>query len=130
MTELSMSIPAPSVHFAERGLGDGVTVAAFNLINSLTSLFEAGNQLRNVIWVDMAQTKLAILVILSDRVHVSLRANEESEVVTTADPLDLDTLTEGHLHRVADFLATHGEWPSKGLACLAGSQSKIATRGE
>ena len=67
-----MGIPAPSVHFAEHGLGDGVTITTFNLIDSLTSLFEAGNQLRNVIWVDVAQTKLAILVVLSDRVHMSL----------------------------------------------------------
>ena len=125
-----MGIPAPSVHFAERGFGDGMTIAAFNLVDSLTGLFEAGNQLRNVIWVDMAQTKLAILVILANRVHVSLRANEEAEVVTAADSLDLNTLTEWHLHRVANLLPAHGEWPGKGLACLAGSQSQIATRGE
>ena len=130
MAELSMGIPAPSVHFAERRLGDGVTITTFNLVDSLTGLFKAGNQLRNVIWVDVAQTKLAILVILSDRVHVSLRANEEAEVVTAADSLDLDALTERHLHRVADLLSAHGEWPSKGLACLASSQSQIATRGE
>ena len=122
MAELSMGIPAPSVHFAERGFGDGVTITTFNLVNSLTGLFEAGNQLRNVIWVDMAQTKLAILVILANRVHVSLRANEESEVVTAAHSLDLDALTEGHLYRVANLLPAHGEWPSKGLTCLAGSQ--------
>jgi hypothetical protein len=40
--------------------------ATLDRVNSFSSIFEASNQLWNVVRVDVAQAKLAILVVFSD----------------------------------------------------------------
>ena len=71
----------------------------------------------------MAQTKLAILIVLSNGIDVPLLADKETEIVAAADPFDTDRVTEGHKNRVTHFLALHGKRPSKGFSSL--SRNKI-----
>lgn len=58
-----------------------MTETALNRVNALTCLFEASDDLWNVVRVDMAEAQLTILVVLTNSVHVALLTDEESEVV-------------------------------------------------
>ena len=64
---------------------------------------------------DVAEAKLSVLVVLAKGVDEALVADEEAEVVAAGHPLDLDRVTEGHLDRIAHFLACHREGPGKGI---------------
>ena len=121
-----MSIPAPGVNFAEGRPGDSMTVAALNRVNPLSSLFEARDELWDVIRVDVTKAELPILVVLPHRVDMTLSTDEEAKVVAAGHPLDLDRVTKWHLDRIANFLACHRERPGKGITRLTAGQCQVA----
>lgn len=52
----------------------------------------------------MAQTQLAIAIVLPDSVYKALGRDEESKVVATTDSADHNLVMEGHLYRNTVFL--------------------------
>ena len=87
--------------------------SALDGVDTLTCLLEACDDLWNVIWIDVSESQLAILIVLSNCVHETLLTDEESKIVATADSGDLNLLTEWHLHGVAHLLPMKREWPCK-----------------
>ena len=61
----------------------------------------------------MTQTKLAILVILSGCVDMTLGADKEAEVKATRNSLDLNLIAKWHPDWIADFLSLSGKRPCK-----------------
>ena len=78
--------------------------AALYGVDPLTSLFEAADDLWNVVGVPVTQSKLAIAIVLTDSVDETLGRDKKSKVVAAADPADHDLVMEGHLDRNAVFL--------------------------
>ena len=60
LAKLTVCVPSPGVNLAESGAGDRVPEPALNLINSLTSFFKAGDKLRDVVGVYVAETQLPV----------------------------------------------------------------------
>ena len=81
VTELAMCIPTPSVDLAEGALGDNMSETAFDRVDTLTGIFEAANDLWDIIGVDVAKTKLSILVVFTKGIDMTLLADEEAKVV-------------------------------------------------
>ena len=81
VTELAMSIPTPSVDLAEGALGDNMSETAFDRVDTLTGIFEAANDLWDIVGVDVAKAKLSILVVFTKGIDMTLLADEEAEVV-------------------------------------------------
>ena len=127
VAELTVGVPTPRVNLAEGRPGNRVAISALNRIDAFASLFEALDELGDVVRIDVAQTKLSVLVVLAHRVDVSLDADEEAEVVATGNPLDLDFVAEGHPNGVANLLALHGKWPGETFTSLACRQGQVAT---
>jgi len=130
MAELALGVPTPTVHLAKCGSRDCVTEAALDRVNTLTCLFEASDDLWDVIRVDVTQAQLTILVVLANSVHVALLTYEESEVVATRYTLDVDLFAEGHQDWVADLLSLHREGPGEGLASLSRHKVQVTARSE
>jgi len=127
MAELTVCVPTPRVHFAECRSRDNVPVAALDLINSLAGVFEARNELRDVVWINVAQAKLSILIVFTHSVDKALLTDEEAKVLSARNSSDLDFVREGHLHRNTQLLASFSEWPRKGISVSAACERKIAT---
>lgn len=113
MSELALRVPAPTVDLAKRGPRNGMAESTLNRIDAFTGLLEAPDDLRDVVRVDVAETKLAILVVLADCVHMALLANKETEVVAAGDASDANLVAEGHQDWVAYFLSLHRERPGE-----------------
>ena len=54
-------------------------------------------------------------------------ADEESKIVATGYPRDVDLLTKRHLHRNTVFLPILGEWPRKSLPLVVTGEGQVAT---
>lgn len=127
VAELTMSTPAPSVNFTKGGSSDSVPETALNRIDPLTRVLEAPNDLWDIIWIPVAQTQLAITVILTNSIDQTLSTDEEAEVVAATDPVDHNFLVEWHLHRNTVLLTGFDEWPSEGETIISGGECQVAT---
>ena len=78
--------------------------SAFDGVDPLTGFLEAGNDLWDVVRVDVTKPQLAILVVLSNCIHKTLLADEEAKVVAATDSRDLDLLAEWHPYWIAHLL--------------------------
>ena len=101
--------------------------AAFNRVDSFSSVLEASDQLWNVVRVDMAETELPVLVVLSNCVDKALLANEEAKVVTTRYSCDINLFAEGHLDGSAVLLSTLLEGPCVCFSHLITTEGQVAS---
>ena len=104
-----------------------MSIATLNRVNTLSSFLEASDNLRDIIRVDVAKSKLSILIVFSDSVDMTLRADKEAEVVAARNSLYLNLATKWHLHRVAQLLTSHSKRPGKGLTILTSCKSKVTS---
>jgi len=104
-----------------------MTEPALNRVDALTSLLEACNQLRDVVRVPVSQAQLTILILTANSIYEALLADEEAEVIPTGDSLNLDLITERHLHWQGNLRAKLLVRPGVGITVLTASKSQIAT---
>lgn len=104
--------------------------AALNLVNSFTGLFEASDELWDVVRVDVAKSQLTISVVFSERIDQALLRDEESEVVAARNLRNGDLVAEGHLDWDRELLSIFGEGPREALAVISGSQGEVSARSD
>jgi hypothetical protein len=73
------------------------------------------------------KTELTIWVIFTHGVDEALRADEETEVVTTWDSSDINLLTEGHTDGITVLLSILDERPGVWISILSTSESQITS---
>lgn len=75
-------------------------VTTFQRFNAFTDFFQRGDKFRDISWVDMPETKLALTVIISKSINQTLRGNEEAKVETACSFFNLDLWAERHFNWV------------------------------
>ena len=65
MTQLSMRVPSPCIHFTKSTLGDNVSETTFDRIDSLTGSFKAANDFWNIIRINVTKAELSILIVFA-----------------------------------------------------------------
>ena len=81
MTELTMSVPAPTVDLAQCRACNGMTEPTLDRVDALTSLLEASNDLWYIVGIYVPQTELTVLIVFTNGIDVALQADKEAEVV-------------------------------------------------
>lgn len=122
-----MAVPTPSVDLSEGGARDRVTETALDRVDALANIFEASDDLRDVVGVPVTKTQLSIRVIFTNGVDQTLAANEETKVIAAADPTNRDLTMERHLYRDAVLLSRFHERPCESQAILRCCECQVST---